>query len=253
MPPHGDDCTGHSHDSEFGDEAALTSLRELIDLPRVTCLNEEAEGTGRAVLRSHGDRYVTEPRLRSTEDPDDEPELILHVPFTEAVAVRTISIEGAPPASSSGNGGGSGGGSGSGGGGGGGSGSAETSAPRTVKLFVNRDDLDFETARQLEPAMVLDLLPPEHGVGLGTIDYPLRPAGRFQGAASVTLYFPDNYAREADPDGDAVQTEITYVGFKGKGTRVKRRAVDAVYESRGMKEDHKVPDGEMGAHHGFLS
>ena len=105
MPPHGDDCTGHSHDSEFGDEAALTSLRELIDLPRVTCLNEEAEGTGRAVLRSHGDRYVTEPRLRSTEDPDDEPELILHVPFTEAVAVRTISIEGAPPASSSGNGG----------------------------------------------------------------------------------------------------------------------------------------------------
>ena len=243
MPPHGDDCTGHSHDSEFGDEAALTSLRELIDLPRVTCLNEEAEGTGRAVLRSHGDRYLTEPRLRSTEDPDDEPELILHVPFTEAVAVRTISIEGAPPASSSG----------SGSGGGSGGGSAETSAPRTVKLFVNRDDLDFETARELEPAMVLDLLHPEHGVGLGTIDYPLRPAGRFQGAASVTLYFPDNYAREADPDGDAVQTEITYVGFKGKGTRVKRRAVDAVYESRGMKEDHKVPDGEMGAHHGFLS
>ena len=75
MPPHGDDCTGHSHDSEFGDEAALTSLRELIDLPRVTCLNEEAEGTGRAVLRSHGDRYLTEPSLRSTEDPDDEPEL----------------------------------------------------------------------------------------------------------------------------------------------------------------------------------
>jgi len=243
MPPHGDDCTGHSHDSEFGDEAALTSLRELIDLPRVTCLNEEAEGTGRAVLRSHGDRYLTEPSLRSTEDPDDEPELILHVPFTEAVAIRTISIEGAPPASSSG----------SGSGGGSGGGSAETSAPRTVKLFVNRDDLDFETARELEPAMVLDLLPPEHGVGLGTIDYPLRPAGRFQGAASVTLYFPDNYARGADPDGDAVQTEITYVGFKGKGTRVKRRAVDAVYESRGMKEDHKVPDGEMGAHHGFLS
>ena len=212
-------------------------------LPRVTCLNEEAEGTGRAVLRSHGDRYLTEPSLRSTEDPDDEPELILHVPFTEAVAIRTISIEGAPPASSSG----------SGSGGGSGGGSAETSAPRTVKLFVNRDDLDFETARELEPAMVLDLLPPEHGVGLGTIDYPLRPAGRFQGAASVTLYFPDNYARGADPDGDAVQTEITYVGFKGKGTRVKRRAVDAVYESRGMKEDHKVPDGEMGAHHGFLS
>ena len=34
------------------------------------------------------------------------------------------------------------------------------------------------------------------------------------------------------------------MGFKGKGTNVKRRAVEAVYETRGMKKDHSVPGNE---------
>jgi hypothetical protein len=47
-----------------------------------------------------------------------------------------------------------------------------------------------------------------------------------------------------DYDEDRVSTEITYVGFKGKGTNMKRKAVEAVYETRGMKKDHKVPGSE---------
>ena len=221
-------CAGHSHDHEHGDEAALASLREYVDVPRVYCLNEATPNSGRAVLKSYEDRFTETPHLLSADDPDDEPELLLHVPFTEAVAIKTLSVQGAPGRSN------------------GGRGDIDTSAPQTVKVFVNRTDLDFETACDMEPTTTVTLLPPEHGAGYGTIDYPLRPAGRFQSASSITLYFGDNYAREADPDGDAVQTEISYVGFKGKGTNVKRRAVEAVYESRAMKEDHKVPDGEFG-------
>ena len=44
---------------------------------------------------------------------------------------------------------------------------------------------------------------------------------------------------EEDYDNDQVPTEITYIGFKGKGTNVKRKAVEAIYETTGMKKDHK--------------
>ena len=228
MAEHHMNCAGHSHDHEHGEEAALASLREYVDVPRVFCLNEEVAGSGRSVLKSYEDRFTATPHLLSTEDPDDEPELLLHVPFTEAVTIKTLSVQGAPGQSN------------------GGKGDVETSAPKTVKIFVNRTDLDFETARDMEPTTTLTLLPPEHGADYGTIDYPLRPAGRFQSATSITLYFANNYAREADPDEDAIQTEIAYVGFKGKGLNVKRQAVECVYESRGMKKDHKVPEGEYG-------
>jgi hypothetical protein len=44
-----------------------------------------------------------------------------------------------------------------------------------------------------------------------------------------------------DESGESA-TEITYVGMKGKGTNVKRMAVEAVYEVQGMPKDHKVRD-----------
>jgi len=59
------------------------------------------------------------------------------------------------------------------------------------------------------------------------IDYPCRPAGRFQNISSLTIYVADNY----DDTGDS-GTEITYVGFKGRGTALRRGVVDAVYEAR---------------------
>jgi len=73
-----------------------------------------------------------------------------------------------------------------------------------------------------------------------------RPAGRFQNISSLTLFFPDNQERDDD-----VSTIITYVGLKGKGSRQKRMAVEAVYESQGMPKDHKVPEGEFGMHQGL--
>jgi hypothetical protein len=54
------------------------------------------------------------------------------------------------------------------------------------------------------------------------------------------MFVVDNY----DAAGEA-PTEITYVGMKGRGTAAKRMAVETVYESQGMKKDHKVK-GEFG-------
>jgi len=203
------ECSGHSHDHDHGDELGM-SLRPQMDLPHVECLNEEVQNSGRAILKLHEERLTAEPSLWS---PQDDPELLLKIPFTESVTIQSISVR------SSG-------------------GSQERAPPKTIKLFVNRDDLDFDTARELEPQATLELLPVHHFLE-GSIDYPLRPAGRFQSVSSLSIYFEDNYG------GDDVATEITFVGLKGKGSNVKRRAVETVYESRGMPTDHKVPGGEF--------
>mmetsp|Transcript_3763 Transcript_3763/g.3538 ORF Transcript_3763/g.3538 Transcript_3763/m.3538 type:complete len:221 (-) Transcript_3763:207-869(-) len=213
------DCTGHSHDHDLTDDEGV-NLREYIDVPHAYCLNESRSGAGRSVLKSYEDRLTTEPSLQCNYDEDERPELLFHIPFTEAVAIKSISIKFPDESSSS-------------------------SAPKTVKIFANRTNLDFETARDVKADMKLELVPASHFVD-GTLDYPLRPAGRFQGSSSITLYFGNNYAYDEDEEICTAPTEINYIGFKGKGTRVKRVAVEAVYETRGMKKDHQVPGDEQG-------
>lgn len=207
------ECQGHSHDGSADDDVGL-SLRPHIDFSLVKCLNEELPNAGKSVLKLHEDRLSRNPYLKSNEG---DPELLLYIPFTEAVTVQSLSIRSVAP-----NG-------------------IEAAPPKTIKVFSNRDDLDFDTARDMEAQCQLELLPPYHFVE-GTIDYPLRPAGRFQNISSLTIMFVDNYAEE---DADDMSTIVTHVGVKGKGSRQKRMAVETVYESRGMKKDHKVK-GEFG-------
>jgi hypothetical protein len=206
------ECSGHSHDHEHGEDLGL-SLRTYIDIPNIACLNEEVQGSGKSVFKLHEDRLSATPSVRS---PDDDPELILRIPFTESVTMQSFTIRDA----SAGN---------------------ETVSPRRIKLFTDREDLDFETARDMPGQQELDLLPPDHFVD-GTIDYPCRPAGRFQNISSLTIFVQSNY----DHTGEA-GTEITFIGLKGKGTKMKRVAVDTVYESQGMLADHKVNSGEYTA------
>ncbi|KAL3780845.1 hypothetical protein ACHAW5_000839 [Stephanodiscus triporus] len=245
MPPHG--CDGHSHDHEHAESddtnpSLGTSLRPSIDFHNVVCLNESRPNSGRDVLKLHEDRLSSFPSLLSQEDPDEEPELLLIVPFVEAVTIRSVCVlshaHRAPRSSSSSEV------------------TTTTAPPRTLRVYANRPNLDFETVRDLDPDATIMLVPPSHqwdaSHATGTIDYPLRPAGRFHNVSEIALYFGDNYGVDVDDDGhDTVQTEITYVGFKGKGTNVRRRAVEAVYETMGMKADHKQPGNEYFARQGL--
>ena len=223
MVPSPHSCDGHSHDHEHaGDDLGL-SLRPQIDLDAVTCLNEDRPGMGRSVLKLHEERLTENPFLSSQED---DPELLMHIPFTEAVTITHLSIRSVPGSDG---------------------GDFPTAPPRTIKIFAERDNIDFDMARELAPQCTIDLVPPDHFVE-GTIDYPLRPAGKFQNVSSITIFFQDNFASNRLDDDDDVATIVTYVGIKGKGSRQKRMAVDAVYETRGMKKDHKVPGADFGAH-----
>ena len=240
MPPH----ATNDHDHDYDDEDGLgVSLQSYIDMPQTFCLNEHRANAGRDILKAYVDRRSLEPNLKSDED---DLELLMYIPFTEAVSVKTVCISGrssiyrpnGPDDDTD-----------------------ATSAPVTCKVFVNRNDLDFETARDLTPDATIDLLPPEHAAefetenddqGGATLDYPLRPGGKFKMTSSITLFFGDNYAQKAAEasghhDTDIIPTEIDYIGFKGKGTSIKRAAVEFVYETRGMKKDHKTPGAEFAA------
>ena len=238
-------CSGHSQDHSHEDET-LTSLHDYIALDSTYCLNELVPNSGRSVFKTHVDRFSENPSVISDTDPDDyddeteKSELLFHVTFTEAVSIHSLAISGKasvyiPPDGNENN---------------------VTSAPCSVKIFVNRIDLDLESARDLSGDLTLQLLPPEHVaevsnqndqdvLGNGTLDYPLRPGGKFKYTSSMTLYFGENFAQQLN--GRLVPTEITYIGFKGIGTKMKRQAVRAVYETMGMKKDHKVPEGEYSA------
>jgi len=204
-------------------------------------------------LKPYEDRLTLEPSLKSPPD-DDDLELLMQIPFTEAVSIRTICVAGRTSIYKPN-----------------GDDTDATSAPFTCKVFANRTDLDFDTARDLEADVTIELLPPEHLAevqqrtsddevgGGGTLDFPLRPASKFKMCTSITLFFGDNYAQKfaeaaGDDDCDAIPTEINYIGFKGTGTSVKRVAVECVYETRGMKKDHKTRGAEFGAKegHGFF-
>eukprot|EP00538_Stauroneis_constricta_P006976 CAMPEP_0119554054 /NCGR_PEP_ID=MMETSP1352-20130426/6638_1 /TAXON_ID=265584 /ORGANISM="Stauroneis constricta, Strain CCMP1120" /LENGTH=225 /DNA_ID=CAMNT_0007600573 /DNA_START=58 /DNA_END=735 /DNA_ORIENTATION=+ len=216
------ECNGHSHDhlDNTSDGLGLT-LRPQIDFDGVTCLNESIVGSGKSVFKLYEDRLTDEPHVQSQED---DPELLFYIPFTEGVTIQSISIRSVVTNA--------------------GNDDNITAPPRTIKLFANRDDIDFAMANEMEPQMELELLPPFHFVD-GTIDYPLRPAGRFQGISSLTIFVANNYGAGGDDDDNDTSTLITYIGLKGRGLKMKRQVVETVYESRGMPSDHKV-EGEFG-------
>ena len=235
------ECNGHSHDHLDHEDGLGLSLRPLIDFPKVRCLNESRPNSGRDILKLHEERLSSTPSLISQED---DPELLLYIPFTEAVTITFIAIrsivEIATTQAQGNNNDNQ---------------SFPTAPPRNIKLFTNRDDLDFDTARDMDSQMSMELLPPHHFVD-GTIDYPLRPAGRFQNISSLTILVLTNYGTNVtgagdndDDDDDEISTIITYVGLKGKGSKQKRMAVETVYESRAMPKDHQVKGGEFGSHH----
>ncbi|KAL6753494.1 DUF1000-domain-containing protein [Haematococcus lacustris] len=199
MPPKLTACCAHDHDCDAADCGPAYSLHKHIDLSHVRCLNEELAGSCQAVFRPWAQRLQPAvPPLRSNAG---DPELLLHVPFDGAVKLRAICVIG------------------------GGAGSS----PSQLKVYTNRDDLDFEAVGALPAVQEWDLQAENPG---GVLEYPTQ-VHKFNGVYSLDLYFTGNFGAEA--------TEIQFIGFKGDFSECKRQAVEAVYETRPVPSDHKVP------------
>lgn len=164
----------------------------------VVCLNEKEPGSGRKILKPYDQRLTQTPYLESAVDQ----ELILIIPFTVSVNIKSIIVIAKD----------------------------EQSCPSRVKLFKNRDDIDFGNADDVSPDQVLDIAHDKNGEE----ELMLRPS-KFQNVNQITLYFPSNHS-----EGE-VPTCITYIGIKGTSTNFKRGAVkNAVYEAKPQLSDHPV-------------
>lgn len=74
-------------------------------------------------------------------------------------------------------------------------------APKTLKLFINRDDIDFASAEDLTPTQEFELAQTSE---VQDIAVNRAAFGRVQ---SVTLFVEGNYGEEV--------TRVGYLGFRG--------------------------------------
>ncbi|KAL2755160.1 hypothetical protein ACRALDRAFT_1071714 [Sodiomyces alcalophilus JCM 7366] len=194
---HGD----HDHDHDHSDDitpALQHSLYQQISFDEIITLNEAIPDSGKAIVKKTWmERMDNSPELES----DADEQILMNVPFTAQVKLHAILLRT----------------------------SASPSAPKTLRLFQNRDDIDFSTAEDAEPAQTFELSQ--------TSDLQEIPVRRalFAKVRRLSLFFPDNFS-----DGDEDVTRIAYVGFKGEWTALGRAPAQIIYEAAARPTDHAV-------------
>lgn len=138
-------------------------------------------------------------------------------------------------------------------------------APRQLKLYKNRPDLDFGTAGDLAPLASLDH---PYGVGAdpsassgnassasasgsgavdleseGIVEYAVNRA-KFSGLTCLSIHIPHNHAgtnddNDSDSDDDEEVTRVLYIGLRGEWTELGKAPVSITYEAAANPADHK--------------
>ncbi|KAK9493845.1 galactose-binding domain-like protein [Lipomyces doorenjongii] len=198
---HSQDNHGHDHSHSPPPDTTFDSqsLYSHIYHDQIWTMNESEPNAGRDVIKPWSDRYDTEKVLES----DADEQLIMFIPFTGLVKLYSILIRSAPDAH----------------------------APKTIKLFRNRSDIDFAMATDLKADATI-----EHPVGtLDIVEYPLKRA-IFSNVQSISLFIVDNHGEDT--------TKITYIGLRGEWKELSKDPVITIYEAAANPSDHKslVPD-----------
>lgn len=189
----------HAHDCEAA-SCGEASLHSFVNHPCVTALNALDPAAAARVLRPWHERRLVDAALESMED---DPELLLHIPFTADVRLRGILVTGG----------------------------SEGRAPTEMRAFINRNDVDFGLAEELTPVQEWALV---EGAASGDVEYACKPS-KFNSLSSLTLHFPRN--------GGAATTRITFVGLRGEGSKASREPPrHIVYEAQAQPKDHRVSE-----------
>ncbi|KAI8808840.1 galactose-binding domain-like protein [Cladochytrium replicatum] len=184
----------HHHDHDHDDEPELAGLQlslfKQIDMTGVRALNEAVRDSAKSVLKPWETRFDTTAFIES----DADEQLIIFIPFTANIKLKSISVRGA----------------------------LDGSGPSRMKAYINREDVDFDSVESIKADQEWDLIvaPPE----LKTIpDYPTRLA-KFTNLRNLTLFFPENFS-------GSETTKILYIGLKGEYTEISRDPIlNTVYE-----------------------
>jgi hypothetical protein len=103
-------------------------------------------------------------------------------------------------------------------------------------VFINRDDLDFDTASEMDPTQEFELSQ--------TADVQELPVKRalFGKVQRLTLFLEDNFG-----DSDEDVTRLSYLGFKGEWMQLGRAPVNILYEAAPNPNDHAVKGTNVNA------
>jgi len=200
----GADPFDHQHDhSDDITPAIQNHIYSEIDFSNVTTLNEAEPRAGSAVVqKTWAQRLDATPELRS----DADEQLLMTIPFTAQIRLHSILIRT----------------------------SVAEDAPKTLKLYVNREDLDFTTAAELPATQTLELAQSND-----VQEYPVKRA-LFNTTRSLTLFFEDNWGH-----GEEDVTCLAYIGFRGDKMNISREPVSVVYEAAANPADHKIKGTEL--------
>ncbi|WVZ70050.1 hypothetical protein U9M48_018752 [Paspalum notatum var. saurae] len=167
----------HDHSCEDHNCAADWSLYNHIDVPKVrslslrhpshpfssvarsvVALNESVPGSVKSVFKPWERRLDTSGGFLESNEGD--PELLIFIPFTSDVKIKSISVVGG----------------------------ADGTSPSRMRAFINREGIDFSDAQNMQPVQEWELAENLQGV----LEYQTRYS-RFQGVANLTLHFSDNF------------------------------------------------------------
>ncbi|KAK1254276.1 hypothetical protein MKX08_008271 [Trichoderma sp. CBMAI-0020] len=193
---HGHDHGEHDHSDDIT-PALQSSLYEQINFDEITTLNEARRDAGKAIVKkTWAERLSQDPELES----DADEQLLMTVPFTAQIKLHSILIRTSPA----------------------------LSAPKTLHLYINRDDIDFAAAEETTPVQVLELSQTSE-----IQEIPVKRSA-FGSVQRLVLFFVDNFG-----DGDEDVSRISYLGFKGEWTRLGKAPTNIIYEAAAQPGDHK--------------
>ncbi|XP_057959104.1 uncharacterized protein LOC131151729 [Malania oleifera] len=198
----------HDHSCEDHDCGSDWSLHNHIDKSKVSALNEAVHGSVKSVFKAWDQRLnYSEGHLESN---DGDPELLVFIPFTSDVKIKSISVIGG----------------------------ADGTSPSKMRAFINREGIDFSDAQSMLPVQEWNLAENMQGM----LEYQTRYS-KFQGVASLTLHFPLNFGAETTQinyiglKGEATQLKRDVVAT-------------IVYEVTPNPSDHKAQaEGGRGLSH----
>ncbi|KAJ3102754.1 hypothetical protein HDU97_000293 [Phlyctochytrium planicorne] len=189
----------HDHDHDGPDRGNEFTLYQHIDIENVVGLNESIPGSAQKVFKPYDKRYEAEPFVES----DADEQLIIKIPFTGSVKLKSIAVKGA----------------------------VGDSNPSKLQAFINRDDVDFDTVEDVTPEQEWELV---RDPGRDIPEYPTKIA-KFSNVRNLILYFPSNFGSDV--------TRISYIGLKGEWTEIKKDPIITVYELAANPADHQKLKG----------
>eukprot|EP00164_Ancoracysta_twista_P002364 GFYU01003127.1.p2 GENE.GFYU01003127.1~~GFYU01003127.1.p2 ORF type:complete len:180 (+),score=60.93 GFYU01003127.1:27-542(+) len=154
-------------------------LFDAVDFTGCEVLNQKSGQTIKSLIKNRDDD------LALVSDSDEQ--LLISIPFQEKVKIHSLSVR-AP---------------------------ADDSAPRTIKLFANKNSLGFDDVSDLEPVQTIviekdDLAAKDDN----TLIIPLKFV-KFQNVTILTIFVEDNHGEEY-----TTLSRVTLIGSKLAGTNV---------------------------------